>query len=459
MNKLILLFFLSVFLISGCFIKRKNKRQSDLQNAPEWVRHTPVDPAYYHGIGTAIKTGQPDYRERARKIAFSEIASSISVTISSQSLLIQIDTDKNFSEFFKDQIRLTTQEELEGYELVDSWENENQYWVYYRLSRAKWEQIKQNRISKAVSLSYDKFENAGRLARERQYADALRFYILAFEDIRNFLGEDLRVSGNDSGKSYSTELLTTLLNLLRNIQIRFSAEKLLLKVGSYSKNPATEALVVDNSGKPVSGIPVLIRYSWLPGATVQVTSDNQGKIIIPLEKPEKFTGTYQISSQIHWEKIVRENTTDPTIRRLLEGFKMNIFQLYLELIPPICKITLYENLPQFSSPGVNLRGEIEKIIQADGIRTISSEKGFDFECRFDIRSTALQEKNNRFSSLLSVQITIQETGGKTLYKNTLNDLQGIGSTQQSATEDALKAFISRFRITIYPELRTEILKY
>ncbi|MCB0787954.1 MAG: LPP20 family lipoprotein, partial [Flavobacteriales bacterium] len=89
---------------------------------PFWVGSRPVSDAYYVGVGLAAKA-RPDFQETAKKNALNDLASEISVRVEGNSLLYTLDRKTSFSESFTSNIRTSTSEQLEGFELVDTWEN------------------------------------------------------------------------------------------------------------------------------------------------------------------------------------------------------------------------------------------------------------------------------------------------------------------------------------------------
>lgn len=440
-----------LLILAGCSSVKKTASNDLSKNAPEWVKQTPNNPAFYHGVGMVYKSGQQDYRERARQVALSELAGSISVNISSSSVLNQFEFDRTYSEYFRDNIRTSTQQQLEGFELVENWENDQQYWVYFRLSKSKWAQIKQDRIDKAMVLSMSKFEQARSFASEGKHADALRFYIRSVEDIRDFLGEDLRITIDNNDRSYSTTLTAAMVSELQNHKISFPEEKLTLKPGSTLGNTTLEASLLDENRRPVAGIPVITRLSWLPGNNLEATTDARGKFNITFGKIDSRKRAEQITTIINLEKLVRDNTSDMTVRKLFEGMKVSSFVLPVELIPPVFSIVLNEkNLGQsiFNS---GLGEEITRLLRQDGFET-GTVSTSDYSIVIESDTKESSERNGRFSTTLNASVVVKDRNNKTLFSKTIDDISGLGASYSAAGEDAYRSLNGKFRINIYPEI-------
>ncbi len=93
--------------------------------------------------------------ETAKKNALNDLASEISVTVEGNSLLYTLDRKNQFDETFTSTIKTSTSEQIEGFELVDTWENGTEYWTYYRLSKAEHARIKAERKARSIASALD----------------------------------------------------------------------------------------------------------------------------------------------------------------------------------------------------------------------------------------------------------------------------------------------------------------
>src|SRR4051812_32781101 len=123
---------------------------------PNWVSSRPNNGFKYTGIGFADKSKGGNYQMDAKKNALYDLASEIKVDISSNSVLYTVQNNNTFNENFNSLISLSNSDNIEGYTLVDSYENERQYWVYYQLDKQEYAdrkaEKKKQTISKAANL-------------------------------------------------------------------------------------------------------------------------------------------------------------------------------------------------------------------------------------------------------------------------------------------------------------------
>ena len=146
-------FYIILFILASCSPKVQTSDPESLK--PSWLKTTPYQDGYYTGIGHSVKNGSNNYVQAAKKSALDDLVSEIKVTVSSTSILNQIEVDKKLSEQYEQIIQTTAADEIEEFELVDAWEDPANYWVYYRLSIARYRQIKEEQKKNASILAAD----------------------------------------------------------------------------------------------------------------------------------------------------------------------------------------------------------------------------------------------------------------------------------------------------------------
>jgi hypothetical protein len=158
------------------------------KKAPDWVTNRPIDNEFYIGIGHASKIkGSNDHIEKATSEALKNLASEITVNISGEVVSSMIEKSGMLEEELKSKIRSTTEAELEGYELVEQWQDKKDYWIYYRLSKVRYQVAKEEKINKAISLALDLFTQAKKSEQNKEYDKALLCSCSLSNQLRNTL--------------------------------------------------------------------------------------------------------------------------------------------------------------------------------------------------------------------------------------------------------------------------------
>jgi len=449
MKKILIYLFIALFVL-GCSSKKKMSHADLMKGSPAWVNQTPNQPSYYHGVGMSVKSGQHDFRERARQNALSELASGISVNISATSVLNQFEIDRASSEFFRDNIRMSTQQYLEGYELVENWENDLQYWVYFRLSKARFAQIKQDRINAAMGLSRSKLDQARLLSNQGRVNDALGFYIRSVEDIKDFLGEDIRADIDGEQKAYPTFLMAGLMDQLQALTFDFQMESFRVKPGPTSLPAPIEVFVRDSDNRPVSGIPVVVRYSWLPGASVEAVTDARGRFIITPQGIGPGRKNEQISCFIDMRKITASNTDDLTVQKLFASFNANTFVLPVEIIPPVCYVSVSGTDGRFDLSAAY--EELNRLFTQNGFDLSRNRELADYTLSFEVTTLNQSQIGQRHSHTLRATFVLTDAQGRIQYSARADDVTGLGANPSQALEDAMQSLKGKFRINLFPAM-------
>ncbi len=453
----ILLSFLIIVLLISCSSTKKLSYEELMEGAPAWVKSGPNTQGFFHGVGMATKTGTPDdYREIARQNALSELASGISVTISSTSVLNQYEFDNNYSEYYRDNIKLTTQQYLEGYELVDNWENEQQYWVYFKLSKSKYKEIKQQRINKAVNASKADYYTARDFSKNGKVSDAMRFYVKSLEEVVDFLGEDLNIEQDGQKKEYSGLLLSEIIETVQNIRMIFSVEQVKLFRGIGPDMETVKVSVLDENNYPAKGIPVSVGFSYAPGKVDVLTSDASGEIRIKVDNFDSRRNDEYISCIVSINKIVKQNTSDPLVRRLLQSIKISEYVLPVEIISPkFLILTSEKNLGKKTTESKVMHDFLNQL-ENDGFEIVNNEESADFILISEVDTKKGDKVNGKYSAELSATFSLKNADEQVFYSEKLSGIMGIGSNYESAGDNAYRSLAGKIKINIYPAMYRKV---
>src|SRR6056297_3136699 len=115
LNLITSLFLFLAIMIAGCGIFRLGK--------PSWVKQTPVNSGYYIGIGVTDKKND-NYIQIAKNQALNQISSEISVSLKGTFINKVTADNETVKNHAVTNIKTMTMAELEGYEMVDSWQDE-----------------------------------------------------------------------------------------------------------------------------------------------------------------------------------------------------------------------------------------------------------------------------------------------------------------------------------------------
>ncbi len=398
---------------------------------PHWVKQRPVDPAYYIGIGVAVKSGTgKDYLQSAKQAALSDLASEITVNISSELIDIAAEQSGLSEEQIRQEIRTSTAAELEGYELVDTYENKNEYWVYYRLSRATYAANKQKRLDNAMSLAMDLFRKGQDQLQENKPAAALRFYLDAYKPIQDYFTEPLETTYQGNKIYVKNELTAAVQSVLSQLSLSGSPEKVHGKIGQPLPKILTVHAIFTTAGKkqvPAARIPLQFQFTRGSGELLErLRTNTQG---VANCRVAKITGQDQlqmITASLDLKQLVQLDSTNAVIQGMIDGIAVPSQRFILEIQGLTAYINSREN--NFGKPleVAQLEPAIKNALLADGFSFVKKMNDADLMITIQADSRKGAEVYGQYVAYVDVSLSVTDMNtGKEIYKKKLSDIKGI----------------------------------
>jgi hypothetical protein len=253
---------------------------------PAWLRNEPYQDGYYTGIGHSTKDGSNNYIQAAKKSALDDLVSDIKVNVSSVSVLSQFEADKKFTEQYEQIIKTTTADEIEEFELVDAWEDATNYWVYYRLSIARYRQIKEEQKRNATVLATDYLQKARQAEKDGERLQSVTYYFQAFRSIEKYLGEAIRVTLDGKEVLLVNEIYASIQSVLDKINLRVDPATIELnrRVNQSAQTVIAKAAYKD-LGRPAINLPLYAAFEKGAGDVFpNYKTDEKGQIKILMNK-------------------------------------------------------------------------------------------------------------------------------------------------------------------------------
>lgn len=275
-----------VFLLIACSPAANTSLQTELQNSrPAWLSAKPSQNLYYIGIGRSVKDGTNNHIQAAKKSALEDLVSEIKVSVNSTSVLSQIDANKEFQERYEQIIQTSAADEIEEFEQVDTWEDDRTYWVYYRLSKQRYKEIKDQQKRDAVTLALDFFTKAKQSERGGDLVQALGFYFQGFHAIEKYLADPITVLFEEKEVLLTTEIYANIQQLLDKIQITASPSEITVnrRLAQSEQTFSVRANLKESNKKAVTGLPLRAAFEKGSGDVFpdyKTSADGSCKILI-----------------------------------------------------------------------------------------------------------------------------------------------------------------------------------
>jgi len=296
------------------------KKQSEPE-APQWTKTKPAVPGYYVGIGSASVYSK-DYQSTAKEKALADLTSDIEVKIANQSLLERLDDNGEYSEKYENNIRSESKAWLEGYELTDTYNDGERYYVQYRLNAMEYERIKKARAEKAAAIAADYWEKANTARQNGRFHDAVELLVTGIKTIEPFGNERLEVSVGGSTVNIGAELLYTLSGMFSKLVFRPSQSE--VEVTPFQREIVPLKIRVLSDNLPVMGVKIKAKFSQGDGKiTINGRTDDDGTTEITIRdlSTKPFRRELVVTAALDVESLFNTPATTELGKRVLASIQ------------------------------------------------------------------------------------------------------------------------------------------
>lgn len=246
------------------------------QSRPEWVAQRPINTMYYIGIGTASKADK-DYMQKAKQNALSDLVSEIKVEVSSNSLLSTMENEGEVKSVFEETIRLNARESIQQFQLVESWQNDTEYWVYYQLNKFDYEEYIEKRREQAIKQGFDYWYKGQVALQQGDLMPAIELFVKGLEAIQPAINDELTCSYEGQTMDVGRELYAALKGVFTGITITTSPESVDGKAFQAVEQPVV--ISVRKNGVGLRSLNLKSAFIYGAGQLSQnMTTDANGEV-------------------------------------------------------------------------------------------------------------------------------------------------------------------------------------
>jgi hypothetical protein len=421
--------------------------------APIWVKNRPISSSYYVGIGSARKTADLNQTlQTAKQNALADMASDISINISSNSLLSSIEINSNVSEDFSKTIKAQAEQDLEGYETVGNYEDASNYWIYFRLSKTEYQKIKEERKSKAITKALDLFDKGVAAEKSSDIRLALISFIKALEPLKPYFNDPLQVQYQGKEIYLGNEITRKISQVISSIQIEPTSKQVKVKQGQSLLANSLEFKVTYQNGQPINGITLSATYTEKPLRNSKVQTDIRGLASFPIDAIRSNKNTETLSTFLNLESISNEATTDYVIRKLFNRFHAPEANITISIVKPLFFITSNEtNLDSKLSPSLLSESLKQKIIES-GYSSTLKETDADYHVSIIASTKSKGESGSYKQTILNATISVKDKLGADIYTKHIDNIIGAHFDFQQAGIEAYKEAVKKVENTISREI-------
>jgi hypothetical protein len=434
-----------VIVFIGQFVsaQKKNEKQP-LEvvevKVPIWVSNRPSGGFKYIGIGVADKSRNSDYKMEAKKNALYDLASEIKVDISTNSVLYSVSSNNSFDQNFNSMIKLSNSDNIEGYTLVDTYENDKQYWAYYELDKAEYARLKaqkkQNTILKASNLIKASFSDE----KNKNFSACLKKRIQAFGVLNPYLNEEIVFDpAKTNGLNNVIDLTNLIQNQLQTISIVQPPVIPIVKPYQPNYSPINFRVNIGNN-IGLNDFPFkLDSDDDFLKLDEQSSTNTSGDLQIKLThvEPQFLLSSITLNPDI--EKLTANDSVSKASIGILKQFIQTPALKVQVNIEPV-SVFIFSKESNFGKqlPTNMIEQFVQQKFNGAEIKIVDNAKAGDYtiELASDTQTDISDDVLNKYYSLdlaqLTINVALKNNKGEVLYKNVVSEIYGYANGNEKA---------------------------
>jgi len=401
--------------------------------APAWTTDRPILHGQYVGIGSAHKPAtelDPGAALRtAKERAVADLASEISVRVESESLLESLSKNGVINERFQSSIRSSSDAHLEGYQLIDSYDDGTRIHVYYRLSKAEYAARRAAHKSSALEEAEAQLLAGSNALESGRLPLALSHFGDGLRALEPYIGEVIQI---DRKIVRALRAAVTDLQISAQVQsVTLSTENsfafpLALFVQRPQAPDSTNSTSLQLS--PVRDVPLRYRYhngTYMKQATE--FTDGQGQVVALIADVEVDRPETSIGIEIDLPRLIEQSGLGPW-GAILDGVVSPTLALPLEVVLP----RIYVNCSEAA-----LCASLRIALRQGGHPLTEDQNEADILLSIEMEVRAGTISRGFHTAWASAQIVARRPGGHIVYEDRIPQLKGIQLDEASARAKAI----------------------
>ncbi len=448
-----------VVINSGCKSSQPTVETVPTNPKPDWVTQRPIDAQYYIGVGIASKMiHRNDFQVVAKKNALEDMVGEINVKVSANSMLFSYEKGGRVGDEYKSFTKVTALEQVENFEVVDSWENNEEFWILYRLSKAQYQADKEKRI--AIALEEAKaFAQIG-VENEKNGAISKAFdgYFKALKSIEPYLSESLETNFQGEQVFFGAFIQQSIEELSQAIRIQPITSKLEVYWGQeLSKNELSFELT--HQGKAIQQIPVQFQFDFGRIRPKSMKTTSEGVAFTALDKVRKIDAIQEVRVKMDLPSFYAELVEKPSemVTKILNSFAAPEAKLILSVRAPRVAIESNEKLYGKTHSSRIATVVREQLLQL-GFDVTSSSQKTDFVVVIDADVVEGGKQYDMYRATVNGGLRVKNRQGETVYSESFDHLNGVQLDASKAGERAFEAASDEIGDVYLPRFKRFLLR-
>jgi hypothetical protein len=430
------------------FCGTSQKVEEPINDAPAWVKNYPVIDGYYVGIGIADKSTHPEnYIQLAQQNALQNLSTQIKVNIASESVFLQMEREYGFEEEFKSNIKVKANEYIEGYEMVGTYTQTNEYWVYYRLNIEKHEEIQRARKFEAIELAKNYLNEANDSYNKPQ--ERYVSFVSALSVLKPYLSDPLFTEYDRKKVFLGSEIISSFRSFVDDFRINYVGKKIKVMIGDEVGNIK---VLVQHDKKALKNIKLKISSDNLVVEKFSETTDENGIFTAIVPKITSTEAVQKMYVSINFEDWINQSTQDSFIKKLIESIPTHQINIPVYVYTPNVYVSSEEKHFGKTKISSDLKFAAESALNKLGFTAVSNKNDADLYMKIlsDTEKGKVINGQKMFTAYLNLTIQVKDNNDLIVFSDQANKIKGIQLDLNLANSDAYKAAKEEIENTIIP---------
>jgi hypothetical protein len=423
---------------------------------PSWVKDYPVSDSHYIGIGIADRSSHPqDYIQIAQQNALQNLSSQIKVSISSQSVFLQMDREYGYEEDFKSNIEMNANEILEGYELSGTFTQQNEYWVYYRLSKQLYKEIRKARIEEAIEESKYFLNKA--IIHYTPLKEKYIYYVKAMHVLEPYLSEPLKTEFERETVFLGSEIIARFRSYVDDYQIYNLTKKIKVMIGNSVDRIR---LAVQHQDERLADIPLITSSLLLEPYNLSQSTDTNGVFLTSVPKIKSTERNQKIEVGIDFKNWLDEASDSEFIQKLFKGIKTHQINVPVYVYTPTIYVQTEEKHFGKDTNSSDIRFAAESALSKLDFTPVGNKNDAQITLYINTDSRKGIEQNGQkmFTAFVDINVQARDLDNRVIFSKTINKIKGIQLDFKQAENESYQQAMEEIKQTIIPEFVNSFVK-
>lgn len=362
-----LLSLLLLFLLSACIARKTGNEGVVAVNdrpAPMWIRITPEDPGYYHGIGFVPETQDitADCNAaalKAREAMIDDITSNLKRGLGSK-----LPDQQLFSRLAWDGVLADLQQTAPQEIYVEA--HKHRVWAYVRVGQAELGQLLDRRKAQLEPKARRSIQQADGLWQSGNLVEALKEQLAALHRLAG--PEGLTIKGN-SDPLLRNDVELGLVRMLGKVQFTAISGPDGGPPSVLRETPLVVEVRRADDNQPLARFPVAFRFTRGEGSiTPTALTDAQGRVSAQLQAVDPRISPAQVLASPDLQALLTSSHLTPLPDSVFEPMPLPSARFTLELSPPRMILTHFERGGTGGNRSTLAINELAEAFRAQGMQ-------------------------------------------------------------------------------------------